>query len=251
MKSWQDTLKTLLPGQHAVQFYTDDHFLARLVGFFIAEGLERDENALVIAARPHRTLFERAIEAASERPVEDLERAGLLTMLDADEMLALFMKKGMPDRERFESAAGAALTAASKGRPTRAYGEMVNILWQAGNRAAALALEGLWNDLLQRSRFSLLCAYAIDRLSPETCSEQFIDVCESHHTILPAEDAEAFDRSVEERLHRALGTPMSSMVSSMATLEDGREGVPAAQKSLLWLTRHMPSTAKKVLSDRT
>jgi anti-sigma regulatory factor (Ser/Thr protein kinase) len=40
-----------------------------------------------------------------------------------------------------------------------AYGEMVALLWQAGNEAAALELETRWNALQADLGFALLCSY--------------------------------------------------------------------------------------------
>lgn len=43
----------------------------------------------------------------------------------------------------------------------RAYGEMVNVLWQDGQEAAAIRLEMLWNDLARTRAFKLLCGYSM------------------------------------------------------------------------------------------
>jgi hypothetical protein len=43
----------------------------------------------------------------------------------------------------------------------RAYGEMVDVLWQAGQTAAAIRLEMLWNQLAQTHSFALLCGYSM------------------------------------------------------------------------------------------
>ena len=46
-------------------------------------------------------------------------------------------------------------------RTTRAYGEMVNVLWKDGMTAAAIRLETLWNELAQSHDFNLLCGYSM------------------------------------------------------------------------------------------
>ena len=43
----------------------------------------------------------------------------------------------------------------------RAYGEMVDVLWQNGQDVAAIRLEMLWNKLAATQAFSLLCGYAM------------------------------------------------------------------------------------------
>jgi hypothetical protein len=85
-------------------------------------------------------------------------------MLDAEETLERFMDGDMPDVARFLDVIGGALFRASRARPKRflrAYGEMVDVLWRRGNRRAAIAVEGLWNELAREHAFSLLCAYAM------------------------------------------------------------------------------------------
>jgi hypothetical protein len=43
----------------------------------------------------------------------------------------------------------------------RAYGELVDVLWKAGQDAAAIRVELLWNKLAATHDFSLLCGYAM------------------------------------------------------------------------------------------
>jgi hypothetical protein len=45
------------------------------------------------------------------------------------------------------------------GSAVRAFGEEVALLWSQGNVPGAIALESLWNDVVDHQRFSLLCAY--------------------------------------------------------------------------------------------
>ncbi len=39
------------------------------------------------------------------------------------------------------------------------FGEVVDVLWEHGDKSGALALEKLWNDLLNERAFHLHCAY--------------------------------------------------------------------------------------------
>jgi hypothetical protein len=49
----------------------------------------------------------------------------------------------------FRSVVGRLMSkAARSGRPVRAYGEMVALLWDAGHLDAAIDVELLWNELL-------------------------------------------------------------------------------------------------------
>jgi anti-sigma regulatory factor (Ser/Thr protein kinase) len=66
----------------------------------------------------------------------------------------------------------------------RIYGEMVALLWDAGNVTAAIALEALWNDLGRRLPFSLFCAYDADTMGGEDCADSFRHVCHLHSAVV-------------------------------------------------------------------
>jgi signal transduction histidine kinase len=113
---------------------------------------------------------------------------GRLILLDAAETLARFMVDGSPDPERFAEVVGGLVAKAARGRKRlRAFGEMVALLWDAGNRAAAVRLEELWNDLGQAHKFALFCAYPMKALGGEAARESFGRVCACHTRVLPAE----------------------------------------------------------------
>src|SRR5919109_1301881 len=76
---------------------------------------------------------------------------GRLVFLDAEATLSRFMINGEPDGERFEQVVGEAIRgvrASAVQNGVRAYGEMVGVLWSAGQHSAAVRLEELWNQLL-------------------------------------------------------------------------------------------------------
>src|SRR6185369_16850460 len=99
-----------------------------------------------------------------------------LTFLDAAETLAKLSKGSSPDEALFTTVVGGALDRARAAAPrgvVRAYGEMVDVLWRAGDVAGAVHLESLWNGLARTGRFSLLCSYtaAPDHHSHEAFDE--------------------------------------------------------------------------------
>jgi hypothetical protein len=80
-------------------------------------------------------------------------------MLDARQTMAKFMTGARPDARLFVDVMGETITRLVRGRegtPVRAYGEMVDLLWQDGNTDGAIELERLWNELATRYHFSLL-----------------------------------------------------------------------------------------------
>ena len=132
-----------------MQFYEDESFLFEVVADFLEAGVQAREPAIVIATESHRAGFWRALEAR-DVDVERESAGGHLTLLDAGATLSLFMRDGMPDRTLFRGAIAPVIEAGKRsGERVRAYGEMVDVLWRAGNSQAALRLEQLWNELAE------------------------------------------------------------------------------------------------------
>jgi hypothetical protein len=148
---------------HAVKFYESRESLCRIVAEFLGEGLITQQPALIIATPEHRAgiLAELRVRHFD---VDATQAAGDLLLLDAAEMLATFMVDGMPDADLFFANTTGAIERVRRGRKgctTRAYGEMVDVLWKAGHDVAAIRLEMLWNKLAMTHDFALLCGYAM------------------------------------------------------------------------------------------
>jgi len=170
---------------HAVCFYEDVPSLARTVGNFIGAGLASNEPAVLIATRAHAATIVEQMSAMALDPLKRMEH-GDLVMLDADEMLSRFMVDGMPDRSRFEETFAPIMdvAAGSGQRSVRAYGEMVDLLWN-DQQDAALSLEVLWNQLIAERKVSLLCGYRLGGIGSNDESQR---ICDQHsHVIAPAE----------------------------------------------------------------
>src|SRR5689334_4157255 len=110
---------------HSVKFYDDEASLGRTVAEFLAPGLLQRLPAIVVATPDHRTMIARELGARG-LSVRQLERAGDLQTLDADETLARFMVGTEPDAVRFHVTVNELIARACKDRPpcpVRAYGE--------------------------------------------------------------------------------------------------------------------------------
>jgi len=174
---------------HVVQFYEGEEFLCDVVAEFMMTGLRLCEPIIVVASDTHRRDFLSAL-AARGVDVAPALSAGLLHMLDAREVLDCIMVDGLPDAAAFRSVVGGLLTKIGSSHPhgrVRAYGELVNVLWQQGNGAGAERLEELWNQLAELHSFSLLCTYHMANFRSESHGEAFSRVCASHSHVLPAE----------------------------------------------------------------
>jgi PAS domain S-box-containing protein len=184
-----------MPHEHSVQFYEDESFLAGVVADFLASGLKVGEPVIVIATLEHRRAFVRRLDGYGI-DARAVRRSGQLKLLDAQQTLDHFMRGGSPNAERFRGVIGRVILDAQRGRegrPVRAYGEMVDVLWKSGNVEGAIRLEELWNELARRHRFSLLCAYAMANFYRAGDAEAFHRVCAAHGHVAPAESYTALD----------------------------------------------------------
>ena len=180
---------------HAVQFYATDDGLFSSASAFLAEGLVAGEPAMIIASASHCAGLLQHLSARFIH-VEHARRNGALLVLDADEMLARFMVGGLPDPERFDTNITRFIDQVMPGRPAsglRAYGGMVDILWQQGHTDAAIRLEVLWNKLATRFGLALLCGYAMG----SACKPARLhDICSHHTHIFGPERASPFHKPV-------------------------------------------------------
>ncbi len=158
---------------HEVGFFDDDEALVEHVARFVDDSLRAGSTVVLVVTAAHRAALELGLGGR-----------GHVRCLDAADLLATFMGDDGPDAERFDAQVGGLLAdAAADGRPVRAFGEMVGLLWDAGDVAGAVALESLWNDLAQRLSFSLLCAYLV---SPDAGDrlDGLGRVCEQHSAVV-------------------------------------------------------------------
>jgi hypothetical protein len=153
-----DEVNHIKCGEHFVQFYHDDRDLIENIYAYFTRGFEAGEVAVLIATRAHRAALEQRFSDGGFDPTI-LKRSGKYSPFDAAETLGLFMRNGKPDPSRFRALVGALMETAVRDRVgVRAYGEMVSVLWDEGNKVAAIELENLWNDLAKVYSFTLFCA---------------------------------------------------------------------------------------------
>jgi len=173
---------------HAVQFYKDETSLARTVAQFLADGLSSGEPGFMIATPSHTEMNVRELTARGFSE-DALRTTGELQFFDAQKMLASFMIDGLPDPALFRTKVGDVIEKVCAGRrpcPIRAYGEMVDLLWQEGNPDGAVKLEILWNQLAATYDFALLCGYAFGHFYKETRDPRYQDVVAQHSSVMSA-----------------------------------------------------------------
>jgi len=182
--SWND----MSPSEHLVQFYETDDFLLDALSDFIGAGLGSGAACIVIATQAHREGLSHRLQINGLDPTS-AHTQGKYLALDAAETLSQFLVEGSPDPQRFTQVVGGLIERAGKGqRRVRIFGEMVTLLWEQGNQAAALRLETLWNELRSTSHpLSLLCAYPMSLFVGPEHAELFARMCELHSQVIPDE----------------------------------------------------------------
>ena len=235
---------------HLVQLYRDGEEIAATVAEFFSEGLSAGEPAIAIATAEHLTLFADRLRDRGFDPGE-LQEQGMLRLADAEATLSSLLDNGSPSRVKFEEIIGGLVEHASEeagGVPVRAYGEMVDLLWQRRDPDGAVALEELWNDLGTRMRFSLLCGYRID-IFDRTAQVTFLpQVCRTHTGVVPGHNAGRLEQAVNTALTETLGRTDAEKVYTLVAAQVREENVPPAQLALMWVSAHMPRTAEHVLA---
>jgi hypothetical protein len=247
--SWTTFLESAPPDGHAVQVYTDLDELAASVGRFLGAGFRASEPALVIATAEHWETFRAELERGGLN-VDALQERGLLTCHDADETLAAFMDGELPSPTRFDSVVGGTLDEVARRFPdktVRAFGEMVDLLFQRGRQTAAVALENLWNGLFDTRRFALLCAYELDVFDLDAEASALPEIVRTHTHPRPVADTAKLAAAVHATLTDVLGSDAAARIYLRVAEEVPRTALPRAQAVLMWLSRHQPATAERVL----
>jgi CheY-like chemotaxis protein len=163
---------------HSMQFYASGAELAERVADYLAPAFAATEAVVVVATPDHWQLLEDRLSEAGV-DLASARVSGKLAVLDAHRTLASIRAQGRIIETRFREVVGSAIVEAQAtfGR-VRAYGEMVDLLWQDGDIGTAVALEECWNRLLTTVRCDLHCAYA----APVTAAHRAMAgrVCQQH-----------------------------------------------------------------------
>jgi PAS domain S-box-containing protein len=200
------TLQKLIPSshwsdisasEHLVHFYETDTFLLDSLSDFISIGLGAGDVCIVLATQAHRENLEERLKA-NGLDLATASTQGKYISLDAVETLAKFMVDGLPEPERFGQVIGSIVAqAAQSHHHVRVFGELVALLWEEGNHAAAIRLEDLWNDLGKLSAFSLFCGYPMHGFGAEAYNAEFTQICNQHTHVIPAESYTALTSPYE------------------------------------------------------
>jgi PAS domain S-box-containing protein len=218
--------------EHVVEFYETERFLADTVTDFVGAGLHDGGAAVVVATSAHRYAFEQSLRHAGV-DVEHAVDADRYLAFDAAELLARFMVDGAPDPLRFRETVGAVLRRAAAGsRRVRVYGEMVALLWADGDTEAAIALEGLWNDLAETHEFALLCAYPMSAFKDAASAASFAQICGTHTTVIPSESYSLLEGAEAKRREVARLQQQNAALRGEARRARAEQAIAARRRHL-------------------
>jgi len=216
---------------HAVQFYEDDAVFIESLSEFVGAALGSGGACVVISTHDHH---QRLVENLGSNGIDMVRilAGGRYIHLDARRTLDRFMVQGRPDRQRFqeeiEPAVNRAKGAMRPGCSTlAAFGEMVAMLWAEGNHLAAIELEHLWNEIIQRHKLHLRCAYPVGSFGRHSYSEMFDAICTEHSAVIPPESYSAL-RNVDER--ERLVSTLQQKASTVDAVVEEREKEVAHRK---------------------
>ncbi len=255
---WQSLLSGQRHGEpgpegHFVQLYgADERALARNVARYLWDGLKLGEGLLVIATSEHSEAIERELTALGGDSHAAVQR-NQLVFRDAKDLLASFMLDGQPDWSCFEKNVGAAIETLRAGRDhtgLRAYGEMVGVLWSAGQVQSAIRVEEFWNRLLKSNDMKLFCSYPIDLFGEEAHGAAVDGILCAHTHLLPVGEngdlERALNRAMEEILAPEVNAPARIAIKTHS--HPAWPSMPTAEADLLSFRRIYSEFAGEVLA---
>jgi hypothetical protein len=199
---------------HVVAFYEEEGFLGSAVTDFLLDGVRRGETVCIIATAGHREAFAAGL-AATGIDVERRRLEGRYIELDAAGTLASLRSDGALDTAAIRRQVGDWLaSAAADGRRIRIYGEMVALLWDAGDLYLTLELEQLWEELTAGVAMPVLCGYPMRGFDTPETTALFHAVCD-HHTGVTTES------------YAQLGSTDPNQHGAVVLERDGPGGRPA------------------------
>jgi hypothetical protein len=236
-------------GSHFVQLHPSSESLAGDFAQFVISGIRRSERVLMIALPSHvKSVLDKLQRLYYEPAV--LQWSGQLAVLDAQWTLGQIMHGDQPSWSAFRRVVESGFTRGREVYPkgSRAYSELVNILWQRGNFSGAMELERYWGRLVLEHGFPLLCSYLLDPWKPACYDTPLKDIGRMHHGVVPSGEDKRFRAAVEAASAEILGEAFfKTGRGSQAMERGGEDGLPEGYNRILHLNRVMPQSCGRVL----
>jgi hypothetical protein len=165
--------------EHFVQICDSSESMTAAAGAFLADAHSAGDRLLIVSreanwADIHRILTARGVNVSAETV------HGRLLACNAVTKLGQLLRHGMPHEPSFEVAIGEPVRELAANGRLSIYGEMVDVLAQADEIEAAIALEQMWNRLAERTPFRLMCGYTSAHFVSRRAELRLRDVCAAH-----------------------------------------------------------------------
>ena len=170
-------VKGTVRSEHVVQLFDSSESLAESVSAFLAPAYEAGDNLLIVAKPRHWDAIALSLKALGCDVVEGL-RTERIIVLNAAATLRAISRNDTPEDVRDLTRKGGLAI----------YGEMVEVLAEEGNFAAAVKLEDLWNALAERTSFRLMCGYSSAHFAAPASERHLHLVCSAHTQVRTKSD---------------------------------------------------------------
>jgi hypothetical protein len=248
--SWRKLLADPGENGHIVQLYQDADFYGEAISHFAAEGFARGEAIILVATQPNWQNISGRLRGKGF-DVDRLFREGQLTLLDADATLPKFMEGDHPVDRMFKPLARQTIEKARAGGKyprVRWWGEMVNVLYVAGNPKGSNRLEEYFDEVALEENVAVFCSFLMDKFDPKIYEQAFHDVCSTHSHVIPADDYARHRVTVNRAIAEVIGEIRGPLLQSLVSWKGGRSLMPSSQAMLLWVRQHVPSQFESVLA---
>ena len=172
-----------VPSDHVIQLFDTPDTRAEAIADFLTEGYRKGDGLLlVISAQNWERVAARLRDAGV--PVDTALGNGDLMVHDARAILEGGLRNGRPDLALFEvSLTEAVRGRAASGKPSRVYGELVDLVAAEGDFQTVQLLEDLWNNLCDQLGFSLFCGYSAAHFGDPRSGDSLQSICRSHSLV--------------------------------------------------------------------
>ena len=249
-ESWDQVVADAGPGDHIVQLYQDQEFLKGAVCRYIGAGLANGEGVILFSTLTHWDAFRSRLEAEAV-DVHAAQQRGQLTMFDADELLARFMHGAMPDPPTFNGVVGNIIGQAHAGgsyQNLRAWGEMVNVLWERGDVSGSMNLEDLFDQLNKIVDIVMFCSFLMDNFNGDVHEAMLPRLGMNHSHLIPVEDYARLEHAVDDALRETIGPDEARVLASqLLSRYQPPFSMPRSEALLLALRQFLPKVADPVL----
>lgn len=239
------------PSDHLLLLHRTEGWLARRIAELLVTGGLATGAILVTSAERWAALADALLDHGLE--VEALVAAGVVVHKESAGMLARLLAADLdPAALHAELAPAVALVRSATGEGRIfAYGDMVDVLWQRGDHAAAGRLEAAWHAVLRTEELALHCAYRVDTLDPTAPAGPLLAVCRAHGGFCGVEDGALRREAIREGIEAVLGAREAGRLDMVLAGAGLPTGAGEEEAAIAWLRTQVPRIAQRVMTVAT